>query len=209
MTTHQEPVGVLDRTLYDPRLLVRAGSLAALGITLHMTAWSLGFHVLPPEILKGVFLTSKVPVVGGSEGNTFLRIVLINVLLGFVLVAACNLFRIGRFPLGYLPALFHWVGFGLFNGTGSFEVPTPPRPPSLTGLVTSRGCWEIMAYTIVAAATVGLFVYRQDSLFQWTARKERAVTEVSVSPVEWTAIGLALALLVAANWTEAVSVVSG
>lgn len=200
---------LLDRTLYHPRLPVRIVSLVALGAALHMLAWSLGYHLLPPEALKGAFLASKVPVVGGSEGETLFRIVVANLFLGFGLTAAANVFRIGRFPLGYLPPLFHWSAYGLVNGTGSFVVDTPPLAPSPWGLIRNRGSWEILAYTVVAAATIGLFMYRQHTLLTLTARKERSLSEVSLSRSEWMAVAAAFALLVAANWTEARSLMGG
>lgn len=200
---------LLDRTLYHPRLIVRIVSLTALGVALHLLAWSLGYYLLPAEALKGVFLASKVPVVGGSEGDTLLRIVVANLLLGFGLTAAANFFRVSRFPLGYLPSLFHWSAYGLMNGTGSFVVDTSPLSPSLSGLIRNRGSWEILSYTIVAAATIGLFMYRQHTLLTLTARKERSFSEVSLSRSEWMAVAAAFALLVAANWTEALSLMGG
>lgn len=203
------PATALDRTLYHEHVLVRVVSLALLGVALHMVAWSVGYLVLPAASLKGVFLSSRAPVVGGSAGGTLVRILLVNLVLGVGLTASANLFRVGRFPLGYVPALFHWVAFGLFNGTGSFSVSSAPRPPSLWGLLSSRGCWEIFAYSVVAAATVSLFVYRQRSWLNWRTRKERSLSDVTVSRTEWIAIGLSLLLLVAANWTEARSLMSG
>lgn len=184
-------------------LLVRLAALTGLGVALHLAAWTVGYHLLPPEALRGVFLTSEIPVVGGSEGSTLSRILVVNLVFGVGLVVVANLFRVGRFPLGFVPVLFHWTAFGLFQGTGSFSVATAPRPPSIPELVASRGTWEILAYTIVGAATIGLFVYRQRSWLDWTTRKERALTDVSLSAAEWAATGVALALLVAANWTEA------
>lgn len=200
----------LSRTLYHRHVVVRAATLAALGILLHLLAWGVGFHLLAPEALRGVFLSSRIPVVGGSQADTLLRIVVVNLVLGVGLVAAANTFRVGRFPLGYLPALFHWTGYGLFNGTGSFSAgTTPPLPPSLSGLLTNRGSWEILAYTIVAAATVNLFLFRQRSWLDWSTRKERPMGDISVSRWEWAAVVLALLMLVAANWTEARSLMAG
>lgn len=189
--------------------MVRAASLAVLGVTLHLLSWTLSYHLLPAEALKGVFLSSRLPVVEGSEGSTLSRILVVNLLLGFGLTAGANVFRIGRFPLGYLPALFHWTAYGVLNGTGSFTVSTAPVAPSLSGLLRNRGSWEILAYTIVAAATVGLFMYRQRTLLTLTARKERSLSETTVSLSEWAAIVVAFLLLVAANWTEARSLVAG
>lgn len=168
-----------------------------------MAAWTLGYLLLPAEALKGIFLSSRLPVVGASEESTLVRIVGVNLLLGFGVTAAANLFRVGRLPLGYVPPLFHWTAFGLFHGTGSFSVATAPRPPSLLRLVASRGCWEILAYTIVAAATVDLFLFRQRSWLDWSTRRERSLADVSLSWRECTAIAVAFVLLVAANWTEA------
>jgi len=198
---------LLERTLYDHRFAVRAASLAALGLSLHLVAWILAYHLLPPEALKGVFLSSRLPVVGGSEGGTLLRIFVVNVLLGFGLVAVANTIRVGRFPLGYVPVLFHWTAFGLLHGTGSFGVARSPMAPSAWTLVDSRGSWEILAYTIAAAATVGLFVFRQQSWTDWSTRRERSLDELEVSRAEQLALLAALLLVVAANWTEAVSLI--
>lgn len=198
---------LLERTLYDRRVVVRAASLAALGVSLHLVAWTLAYHLLPAEALKGVFLSSRLPVVGGSEGDTLVRILVVNVFLGLGLVAVANTIRVGRFPLGYLPVLFHWTAFGLLHGTGSFGAARAPVPPSAWTLVRSRGSWEILAYTIAAAATVELFLFRQRSWTDWSTRRERSLAQLDVSRGSRAALVAALLLLVAANWTEAVSLV--
>lgn len=198
-----------DRTLYHPSVLVRLASLSTLGVAINLIAWTVAFNLLPEGALEGVFLSSRLPVAGGSEGGTLLRILTVNLLLGCGLVAAANLIRVGRFPLGYLPALAHWGLFGLILGSGSFAVERPARPPSLIALLASRGCWEILAYSIVAAATVGLFLYRQRSWLDWRTRRERTLGEVSLSSLEWGSLVLAAVLLAAANWTEARSLLSG
>lgn len=182
-------------------------SLTLLGTALHLLAWTLAYHFLPAEALRDVFLTSRLPVVGASEGSTVVRILTVNLLIGCGLVAVANTIRVGRFPLGYLPVLFHWTAFGLLKGTGSFSVGRIAVAPSPGQLLRSRGTWEILAYTIVAAATVGLFLFRQRSWTDWSTRKERALADVEVSRTAWAAIAVALVLLTAANWTEARSLV--
>lgn len=144
---------------------------------------------------------------GGSAGGTLGRILAVNLLLGFSLVAASDLFRVGRFPLGYFAVLAHWTLFGLVTGSGSLAAATASaQPPSLVGLLTSRGCWETLAYTIVAAATTGLSLYRQ---LAWRTRKVRDVEQIGLTREDWLAVGAACLLLAAANATEALSLMTG
>jgi hypothetical protein len=181
----------------------RLAALWLAGIALNLLAWEIGFAVLPEHALRGVF-----PGAGLSTGNgaaqAALRILLYNVLAGGGLIVLANLFRVRSLPLGYVPAAYHWTLYGLLLGTNSFAVDRGARlAPSLPGLVAGSGFLEISAYTLVAAATAGIYLWRQEKLLTLTADRVRGLRDVRLRRGEWALLAVALGLLVVANVREA------
>lgn len=66
---------------------------------------------------------------------------------------------------------------------------------------------ETGAYTLIATATVNLFLYRQKSWFNWYTEKERNWGQVRLTRREVAGVLSALALLLMANLVEAFSIV--
>jgi hypothetical protein len=185
----------------------RLFTLWALGLLLCLAAWNAGFVLVPEGALRGVFPGSSVVPDRASPLATLAPILLYNLLFAAGVIVVANLFRVGSFPLGYLPALGHWVLFGLLLGTNSFGVPGTSRlAPSLGHLVRSSGFIELSAYTFIASATVPLAIYRQESLARFRAARFRAWAEVRLSGCErLTAITGGL-LIVLAAYRESLSV---
>lgn len=187
---------------------VRLAALWIVGIGLHLAAWAGGYYFLPEDALRGVFPAASVVSGDGWFVDTLIPIVLYNIVGASLLIAAANLFRIGWFPLGYLPVLFHWTLFGVFRGTGSFEMAARSKAaPSLDALV-SAGFVEITAYTFIAAATAGLYVYRQTTLLSLKAEKIRGWSELSFSRCSSVTVGVAAVMILAAAYLETVSIFS-
>ena len=112
-------------------------------------------------------------------------------------MSAANLFRIDRFPLGYLPVFFHWGMYGLILGTNSFGVVRDrPTVPSINRLVSSTGFLEIGAYTLLASATTGIWLYRQRSWTRWRTERVRDLSDARLTPLEVGASVLAAVLLI-------------
>lgn len=197
----------LRKLLLSERLSKRLFSLWVVGIGLNMAAWTVGFYLLPEGALQGIFPGGELISSDGDLGQTILTILLYNVLIAGGLVLTANLFRVGWLPLGYVPALAHWMLFGLFLGTNSFDMAKEATlVPSLTHLVGRIGFVEISAYTFIAAASINLFLYRQRSWLDTTTEKVRAWHQLRLSRCEMIAIGVGVILIVLGAYRESLSI---
>lgn len=125
------------------------------------------------------------------------------------LIVGANLFRVGRLPLGYVPVLAHWSLFGLLLGTGSFEAAGAPVRPSPWALLGTVGFVEISAYTFLAAATTGLFLFRQRSWTDWTTTRERPLRSLRLSACELVTVGVAVVMVLAGAYRETIGILLG
>lgn len=199
----------VSQILTGQALLRRAILALSIGVLLNMAAWTLAFLFLPEGLLRGKTLAGRLPI--GETGGllrTLAEIFFYNLLIAGGLTAVANLFRVGDLPLGYVYAWGSWVLYGLFLGTDSFSLPRGGKlSPSLLRLAQSSGFYEIAAYTIIAAATVNLFLFRQTSWLNWHTQKVRDWRDVRLNRRE---VGLAVAalfLLFLANLNEAFSII--
>lgn len=132
------------------------------------------------------------------------RIVLYNWCVAGGFVAGANLVRVGHFPLGYIPVLAHWGLYGLFLGSDSFAHTQDGRLlPSVAVLVGRSGFVEMTGYTLLAAATTGLFLYRQASWRDMRTVRERHFSDWRLSMGEWLALTLSFLSILAAGVKEA------
>jgi hypothetical protein len=191
--------------LTDDRLLLRFSTALLIGVAVNLIAWTLGYVFLPQGTLSGATLATRLPIgETGGAGRIFLEIFLFNLLAAGGASAAANLFRVGQLPLGYIYAWGNWALFGLFLGTDSFEVVGRGKlAPSLIQLLGSKGFYEISAYTLIASATISLFIFRQRSWLDWSTVKERSWRELRLGRAEILALISAGILLFAANLWEA------
>lgn len=199
----------LAQMLTSSQLLRRLLVALLIGVLLNLLAWTLGYLFLPEGFLRGKTLAGSLPIgEAGGVLRTLAEIFLFNLLVGGGAAAAANLFRVGNLPLGYVYAWGNWVLFGLFLGTDSFTLARGARQvPSLLNLLRSSGLYEIGAYTLIAAATVNLFLYRQKSWLNWHTEKERDWGDVRLTRREIAGLLSAVALLLGANLVEAFSIV--
>lgn len=194
---------VLDLATADS-LNRRLFTLWALGIGINLVAWTVGHFLLPEGLLRGALPAPSFIPDTGEWGTVLGRILLYNIGFAASLIVLANLFRIGRFPLGYAPVLFHWTMYGLFLGTNSFGVVrdrlTTPDP---IALVRSPGFVELTAYTFIAAATIGLHLYEQDSIWQLRATRVHQWKDVALRRCEVATLAVAMLLIVGSGAVEA------
>ena len=188
----------------SPSLTRRLFALWGLGIAINLLAWSIGFFFLPEGAIRGVLPAPELIPDNGGWGAIFGRIFVYNIVIGCGLIVGANLFRVGRLPLGYVPVLFHWGMFGLLLGTNSFGVARErAATPDLLALVRSPGFAELTAFTFVAAATIGLHMYRQESLWRLRTTRTRRWADVRLSLCELATVAVAVLLVLAGAAAEA------
>lgn len=191
----------------SPRVSQRFVAVWAIGVFLNLTAWTLAYLFLPEGILRQVFPVADIPLETSSLWSVFFRIFAYNLLIAGGLIALANLFRVGEFPLGYVVALSHWILFGLFLGTNSFTIAHGSKlPPAPLLLITRSGFYEISAYSMIAAATTGLFIYHQSSWLNWRTEKQRDWKQIYISMGERVMLLAAVVILIASNLYEAISI---
>lgn len=188
---------------------LRLFSLWVLGVLLCWVAWQASWAFLPEGVLRDIFVSSKIDVEADTASQTMSHIVLFNVGFAGLVIALANLFRVGWFPLGYIPVLFHWSLFGVFMGTGSFSASDRGKAaPDFLQLVSSIGFAEISAYTFIAAATVGLWQYNQRGFLALSSARTRRLRDITVTRCDLIAIAAALFLLLASGWREGAGLVA-
>ncbi|WP_276299888.1 hypothetical protein [Halorussus lipolyticus] len=196
--------GVLGRYVNHDDPFVRFASLWAVCAVLFVTAWYVGYYLLPAGLLRSTNAASALPEYAGSVWAEFLTIFAWN-LGAALLVVAGNTFRSVRTPLGYLVVAVNWVQGALVWGTGSLAVEAPRFAPSLSVALGRSGVYELTAYVAIAVATRGVMVWHQRSGSRWREEFERVQ-----SPRDWTIsrreLGVLLAglvVLAGANYREA------
>lgn len=183
--------------------------LWATGILLFYAAWFAGYFLVPEGFLREIFFATRLPLEGGGAAAVGGRIILFNGVVASGLIVVANLFRITEFPLGYLPVLFHWSLFGVFLGSDSFAYSQGGRLfPTVAGIIGRIGFQEITAYTLIAAATTALCLFRQKSWTDWSTVRERSWRELRLARGEWLALALAVALIAYAGLREGAAIVA-
>ncbi|HSM58298.1 MAG TPA: hypothetical protein VK879_19245 [Candidatus Sulfomarinibacteraceae bacterium] len=193
--------GRASRLLTCQQLFRRVLLALGIGLVLNLVAWDVAFLFLPEGLLRGKMLGwNLLPVETSGLLLTYAQILLFNLFLTGGLVLIANLFRVGDLPRGYLYAWGAWALYGLLLGTDSLIMEQGAKQaPSLMGLVRSSGFYEISAYTIMAAATVNLFLFRQPSWLNWRVRKVRERQELALNRREMVGIVVAVFSLLLVN----------
>jgi hypothetical protein len=147
----------LRNLLLNEHLVIRFLSLFTLGAAVFLTCQTIAYLWLPEGLLRGGSLST---VVAGDEAASSLlaewaRIVGWNLPMLLLFYVATNLIRLTNgVPLGYVIAIQMQAYFGVITGTNSFTMASgrDKIAPSLEWLA-HPGFYEIMAYTLAAAAT--------------------------------------------------------
>lgn len=142
--------------------------------------------------------------------DTLISIIIFNIIIAGGIVFAANLFRIRWFPLGYLVIFIHWTSYGLFLGTNSFDIDQGTKiAPSLVHLLHSPGFFEITGFTFIAAATINLYIYHQETFFQMNAEKTRQWTLKRLKSEEIVCLFLGIGLIFLGAYKESLSILFG
>ncbi|MHB1390018.1 MAG: hypothetical protein ACYCXF_02135 [Thermoleophilia bacterium] len=195
------------KLLTHNKVYIRFLALWPLCLILLFLSWFISFRFLPEGIL-----TNKLPSAGiglGSGGFTliFIKIFFFNLVVAGGILTFANLFQVGRLPLGYVPIMVQWIGFGIFLGTNSFSVPMIERAyPSFRFFVSSPGAFELTALTLLVASTAGIGIYRQASWLGVKTYKLKKLSEIHLGMTELAMILIAVILLFIGNWKEASSI---
>jgi hypothetical protein len=147
----------LKNLLLNEHLVIRFMSLFTLGTVVFLTCQTIAYLWLPEGLLRGGSLSTVAAGddAAGSLLAEWARIVGWNLPILVLFYVATNLIRLTNgVPLGYLIAIQMQGYFGVITGTNSFTMApvTGKIAPSLEWL-THPGFYEIMAYTLAAAAT--------------------------------------------------------
>jgi hypothetical protein len=207
-TRGRRRLGTLGSYLGHDNVFVRVVSLWLVGAVLFAVAWITSYYLLPERALSGVVGSPGMVAASPDAWATFAQLIVVNLVIGMGGIIFGNHFRIGSVPVGYVPPLF-WAGlYGVFLGTNSFDVSAGGKiAPTLAVVWTRSGVFEITAYLILAAATVGLVVWQKSSVLARTSEKVRRVRDVPLNRWEIVLAMFAFVLLGVANWQEAADIV--
>jgi hypothetical protein len=199
----------MKQLLVDARWYIRFLSLFGLCAIAFVLTWTLSYYLLPEGILRG---RTAAGVIAGSEAARsfwaeLARIVALNLFAMVMIVLANWSLKVRGYPLGYLLPLYHSIAYAVILGTNSFSIPLPDRMAPTFQVLTRSGVYEILAYTLMAAATYGISTNRLLRLVP--SRSEPIEPKPAFAKnVNWLGFALALAVLVAASAYEAHTIVS-
>ena len=200
----------MKQLLCHERLYVRFLALFGLGVVLFTLTWTLSYLFLPEGVLRG--RTGSAMLVGDEAAGSFiaewLRIVALNLMMGSLIVLANRIFHFKGFPLGYLIPLGWLTQYAVLLGTNSFSIPLPERLAPSLAVLGRAGLYEIAAYMLVAVATYSLPLYEAKRLFPPKSEPIIPKPKFSLTVEQWVGLGLAIAILIAANAWEAYMIVT-
>ena len=212
-TPRRVDLGWLKNLLLNEHLVIRFLSLFTLGAAVFLTCQTIAYLWLPEGLLRGGSLST---VVAGDEAAGSLlaewtRIVSWNLMMLLLFYVATNLIRLTNgMPLGYVIAIQMQGYFGVITGTNSFTMApdTDKIAPSLEWLA-HPGFYEIMAYTLAAAATYEISRWQNVKI----DGKTKAVRFHGLhggwrSQTLWLGLALAVGVLLTAGAWEARSIVA-
>ena len=195
------------KLLTHNKVYIRFLTIWLLCLILFFLGWFIGFHFLPEGILANKLPSAGIGLGGGGFNLIFIKIFFFNLLVAGGMLTFANLFQVGRLPLGYIPIVAQWIGFGIFLGTNSFSVPMIGRAnPSLRLFISSPGAFELTALTLLVASTAGIGIFRQATWLGVKTYKLKKFSEIHLGMSELVMILLAVLLLFIGNWKEASSI---
>jgi len=200
----------MKRLLCHERLYVRFLALLGLGVVLFTLAWTLSYLFLPEGVLRG--RTGSAMLVGDEAAGSFLaewlRIAAMNLMAGSLIVLANRIYRYKGFPLGYIIPLAWLTLYATFLGTNSFSIQLPERMAPSLAVFGRTGLYEMAAFTLVAVATYSINLYKVTRLIPPTYEPVTPKPKFSLILEQWVGLGLAIAVLLAANAWEAYMIVT-
>lgn len=200
----------IKKLLIDDRLSVRLGTLWLIGLLLNLFGWTVGYSLLPEQFFQGIFPGGAFVSTSGGTVDTLVSIIIYNLIIAGGLIVVANLFRIRWFPLGYLVICIHWSGYGLFLGTNSFDIDQGAKvAPSLVHLLSSAGFFEISGFTFIAAATINLYMFKQETFLQMTAEKTRQWDLNRLKRNEIVSLALGIGLIFLGAYKESLNILFG
>jgi hypothetical protein len=191
-------------------LIIRFVNLMAIGTVLFVFARCIGYYVLP----EGIFLAgadahmirNNLSGQSASVLEEWIRIFKANIVPVLFILLGSLLIRVNGFSFGYLAVLFNLIGYGLFVGSNSFAIPYPARMAPSFEILSRSGPYEMIALGMVAAATYFWPFFEIKKIF--LSSPERVVGGARFSWKDVLGIGLGLVILMAANWMEALMVMT-
>jgi len=155
--------------------------------------------------LRGLLPT--LPLLGPDVNivSTFLKILIINTVIGGIIFCSCNFIKLKDLPLGYVAVWCQIFIYGLVKGTNSFEYPYPSLQASFIGFLRT-GLWEFTAYILTVCSTANIALYRQDSWFSSNLTKVRDLKDVKLCRNEIIAYFTGILILVASALTESLAI---
>lgn len=197
--------GWFGQMLLHRRLLVRFGSLLAVGFSLFVLAWLVGYTVLPEAALRGSaqahMARGALDEVSQATSEEWCKIVRANLIPVLLIVLGNVLLRINGIPFGYLVALYNVGLYGLFVGTNSFAIPYAERMAPSLAILGRSGPYEMTALVLLAAASGLWSLFDVKRLFHTIPERVAPAPRVRLADI--LAIAAGLALMLAANWLEA------
>jgi hypothetical protein len=203
----------LKNLLLNEHLVIRFLSLFTLGAAVFLTCQTIAYLWLPEGLLRGGSLST---VATGDEAASSLLaewagIIGWNLLMLLLFYVATNLIRLTNgVPLGYVIAIQMQGYFGVITGTNSFTMgfETDKIAPSVEWLA-HPGFYEIIAYTLAAAATYEISRWQNVRI----DGKTRAVRFHGLhggwrSQTLWLGLTLAVGVLLTAGAWEAQNIVT-
>jgi len=187
------------------KLYVRFLALFGLGAVLFTLAWTLSYLFLPEGVLRG--RTGSAILAGDEAVGSFLaewlRIVALNLMAGSLIVLSNRIYQYKGFPLGYIIPLAWLTIYATCLGTNSFSIPLPERMAPSLAVLRRSGLYEMAAFTLVAAATYSINLYEVTRFVPPTYEPVTPKPKFSLTLEQWIGLGLAIAVLLAANAREA------
>ena len=198
------------RYLTDQNPLIRFLSLLAAGTLLFLLAWYIGYYLLPEGVFRGGadahMALSQLATRSASVFEEWLRIFMANLIPVLILLLGSLVIRINGLTFGYIVALFNLAGYGLFIGTNSFAIPYSERMAPSLEIFSRSGPYEMLALVLLATSVYFWPFYDIKHIFR--TNSERVSHGRRFSWMDAVGIGIGIGLLMAANWLEAVMVMS-
>ena len=200
----------MKRLLCHERLYVRFLALFGLGVVVFTLAWTLSYYFFPEGVLRGHTggARSAEDEAAGSFIAEWLRIVALNLMGGSLIVVANRIYRLGGYPLGYLIPLAWLTVYAVCLGTNSFSIPLPERMAPSLAVFGRTGLYEMAAFVLVAVATYSINLYKVTRFIPPTYEPIIPKPKFSLTLEQWIGLGLAIAVLLAANAREAYMIVT-
>ncbi|MFO8041985.1 MAG: hypothetical protein R6U25_02180 [Alkalispirochaeta sp.] len=195
--------------LGSDRLIVRFISLYAMGLVVFFAAWTVSYWILPEGLMSGFGPLNA--LAGDTAADTlraeFLTIFGVNLLGLLVVVVANYVLRVRNIGFGYLIPLAWMIMYGLTLGTNSFSIPMDERMAPTPAVFSRSGLYEMMAATLLAAATHSISVNRSET-FRSSSQRVPKAERRPLSTGEWVAVGVSVLMLAVAALREAHMIMS-